>query len=277
MGSSRRSCYVARCGDLRYGTAALASILELSIGGYIMSRTLLLVVLILILGGLRPTSAQDISVNRSNKTVEVTVTESVKVDPEVAVIEVGYHNYGRTQDLAFADNARVANQITQALSDAGIPREDIETETVKLGQLEPDEKWSAELRAERHFEAAQSWNVRVPVARAQSVLSLAIKSGANRVEDVDWQVKDPAALEAKACSAAMTKARALADQMVKGLGGKIVDLLYASNTARRPKGWPFSLQTETATLRAVRQDLEVKLFPKKVEEEATIHAIFAIE
>ena len=205
------------------------------------------------------------------------MTESVKVDAEVAVIEIGYQNYGRTQDLAFADDARVANQITQALSDTGIPKEDIETETVKLGQPEAVEKWSAELRAERHFEAAQSWNVSVPVARAQSVLSLAIRSGANRVENVDWQVKDPAALEAKACSAAMTKARALADQMVKGLGGKIVDLLYASNTARTPKGWPFSLQTETATLGTVRQDLEVRLFPKKVEEEATIHAIFAIE
>jgi hypothetical protein len=243
----------------------------------IMFKTHLVLVSILFLGTLQPTSAQDISVNRSNRTVEVTVTESVEVDPEVAVLMVGYHNYGRTQDAAFADNAQIGNHITQALLDAGIPKEDIQTERVRLGQTEPEEKWPAELRAERRFEATQTWNVRVSVAQAQSVLSLAPKSGANGVEDVDWQVEDPAALEAKASAAALTKARALADQMVKGLGGKIGDLLYASNTARRPKGWPFAMETSTAMMRTVRQEPEVKLFPKKVEREATIHAIFAIE
>jgi uncharacterized protein YggE len=117
----------------------------------------------------------------------------------------------------------------------------------------------------------------VSVAQAQSVLSLAVKSGANEVEDVDWQVKDPVGLEAKASGAALTKARAMADQMVKGLGSKIGDLLYASNTARRRKGWPFEMETSTASVRPIRQELEVKLFPKKVGQEATVHAIFAIE
>jgi hypothetical protein len=242
-----------------------------------MFKTRLLLVSILFFGSLRPTSAQDISVNRSNKTVEVTVTESVKVDSEVAIIGLGYHNYGRTKDATFADNARIANHITQALLDAGIPKEDIQTERVQLGQTEPEEEWPPDLRAERQFEASQSWNVRVPVAQAQCVLSLALKSGANVVEDVEWQVKDPGALEAKASAAALTKARTLADQMVKGLGSKIGNLLYASNTARRPKAWPFTVETAAEVIKPASQEPEVKLFPKKVEQEATIHAIFAIE
>jgi uncharacterized protein YggE len=122
----------------------------------IMFKTHLLLVSILFFGSLQPTSAQDISVNRSNKTVEVTVTESVEVDPEVAVVPVGYHNYGRTQDAAFADNVRIANHITQALMDAGIAKEDIQTERVRLGRVEPEDKWPPDLRAERQFEATQT-------------------------------------------------------------------------------------------------------------------------
>lgn len=240
-------------------------------------KTGLRVASVVFLVGLKSITAQDVSVNPSNRTVEVTVTETVKVDPDVAIIEIGHHNYGRSEDAAFADNARIANQITQALMDAGIPKEDIETEAVKLGQTEPEEKWTPALREERHFEVTQSWNVRVLVAQAQSVLSLAVKSGANVVEDVEWQVNDPAALEAKANAAALAKARKLAEQMATGLGSKVGNLLYASNSVRRPKSWPFGLQTASASVRAGHQPPEVKLFPKKVEEEATIHAIFAIE
>lgn len=245
-----------------------------------LSERYLLIISILVSGICSPVSAQDINVSRSNKTVEVTVTESVEADPEVVVITIGHHNYGRTQDAAFADNAHVANRLTQALLEAGIPKQDIQTESVKLGRPEPQEKWSQEQRVERQFEAVQSWTMRVQVARAESILGLAVTSGANEVEDVDWQVSDPAALERKAGAAALVKARTLADQIVKELGGKLGELLYASNTARRPKGWPF-FATQTATLSAavVRPRVpETKLFPKKkVEQEATVHAIFAIE
>jgi hypothetical protein len=37
------------------------------------------------------------------------------------------------------------------------------------------------------------------------------------------------------------------------------------------------VETSTAMMKVVRQEPEVKLFPKKVEREATVHAIFAIE
>lgn len=237
----------------------------------------LVIVSIICLGSIGTGLAQDVSVNRSNKTVEVTVTQSVEVDPELAVLSIGYHNYGRTEDATFTENARVANRITQAMLDAEIPKEDIQTENVRLSRTEPQEKWTTSQREERQFEARQSWDVRVAVAQAQNVLGLAVRSGANELEDVDWQVKDPSALEAKAGAAALEKAHALADQMVKGLGGKLGDLLYASNMFRKPKTWGLMTQMATMTARIAPQKPEVRLFPKKVEQEATVHAIFAIE
>jgi uncharacterized protein len=101
--------------------------------------------------------AQDIQVNRQNKTIAVTADDSVAADAEVAVLEIGYHNYAPTQDGAFHDNVRVAEQITKALLDAKVPRANIETEKLRLSRAEIDEKWTAEMKKDRQFTAEQSW------------------------------------------------------------------------------------------------------------------------
>lgn len=78
-----------------------------------------------------------IQVNHQNKTIAVTAEESVTADAEVAVLEIGYHNYATTQEQAFADNVRVADTITKALlGGGGIPKANIETEKLRLGRAE---------------------------------------------------------------------------------------------------------------------------------------------
>src|SRR5579872_4613472 len=83
-------------------------------------------------------SGQDIQVSRANKTVEVTVTATVRVDPEIAVIDVGYRNYARTREAAFQENVEQANRITGALTNAGISKTAIETEHLQMERNEPD-------------------------------------------------------------------------------------------------------------------------------------------
>ena len=221
--------------------------------------------------------AQDIQVSRANKTVEVTVTETVQMEPEVAVLQVGYQNYGRTKDDCFEENVRAAKRIIEAMQKSNVGKQDIETEELRVQRIEPGEKWSQEMKTERQFGTKQSWNIRVPVGQAQELLDVAIRAGANDINDVEWTVKDPAALEVKATGAALGKARALANRMAMELGGKLGELLYASNTQRRLKGWPFSsgLQTQSGTVGT--KEIPLKLFPKKVEQQATVHAVFAIE
>jgi uncharacterized protein YggE len=63
--------------------------------------------------------------------------------------------------------------------------------------------------------------VTVAASAAQTVVDLAVKAGANEVDDVEWNVADPVALQAKASGAALAKARSIADQMAKGLGTKL--------------------------------------------------------
>lgn len=229
--------------------------------------------------GLLPAFSQQIQVNRQNKTIAITADDSVSVDPEVAVITVGYQNYAPTKDGAYEDNIRVSNEVAKALNNGGIPKSAIETESLRLDRAERDEKWTAEEKKERQFQATQTWTIHVTATRAQAVVDTALRAGANVLEALDWDVADPKALQAKAGAAALTKAKVIAEQMAKGLNAKLGELVYASNRA------------PTAGLSGELQTVEVSgtpapppppppnltLYPKKVKSDATVYAVFAIE
>jgi hypothetical protein len=121
--------------------------------------------------------------------------------------------------------------------------------------------------------------VTVSSAHAQAVVDLAVAAGTNEIDDVDWNVADPIALQAKASGAALTKARSIAEQMAKGLGTKIGELVYASNRAPVGKIWRgLTLNTESAVVSTRREEEpKLKLFPQKVKSDATVYAVFAIE
>lgn len=231
----------------------------------------------LVLASVTSLFAQNIQINRQNKTIAVTADDSVTADAEVATLEIGYHNYAMTQDVAFHDNVRVADQVTKALLDANIPRANIETEKLRLTRPEYDEKWTAEMKKERQFEAAQSWHVTVPASKAQVVVDLAVKSGANEVGDVSWNVADPVALQAKAGGAALAKARTVAEQMAKGLGTKLGELVYASNSARFAGGAYETVEVSASRVPPPPPPPTLTLFPEKVKAEATVYAVFLIE
>src|SRR3954471_22013407 len=81
--------------------------------------------------------AQEVQVNRSNKTIAVTAEDSVSVDAEVALVKIGYHNFGTTYDAAYKQNIRTAEAITAALLKANVPSRSIETADLKLERVEP--------------------------------------------------------------------------------------------------------------------------------------------
>lgn len=72
------------------------------------------------------------------------------------------------------------------------------------------------------------------------------------------------------------------EQMAKGLGTKLGELVYASNRAPVAKMWrAVTFNTETAAVATVGEKEEqapkLKLFPQKVKSDATVYAVFAIE
>jgi len=227
--------------------------------------------------------AQQVTVSQSNRTIAVTADDSVSVDPDLAIVTIGYENYALTEKAAYEENVRMANAIVGAMVKAGLDKRFIESGTLSVSRAEQDEKWTLEERKQRQFTAYQSWKVKVPVEQAQKLVDVAMQAGANSVRDVDWAVVDGAALQAKAGAAALTKARKIAEQMAAGLNAKLGPLVYASNKA--PEAVSFSGYAREvarnamviAKLGSASEEPGLTLFPQKVKESATVYAVFAIE
>lgn len=238
------------------------------------------VFLVLLFCGFTVARAQEIQVNRENRTIAVSATGTVKADAEIAVVELGYHNYAPTHDQAYQNNVRTSDKIIHALLASGLSRASIHTETLHLFPVfSRNTNWTAQEREERQFQARQSWKIRLPVADAQRVVDLAVQAGANEVTNVDWQVKDPEALEAKASAAALAKARTLAESMAAKLGAKLGELIYASNRIPPQRGGlAFKIGGSAAgTIAPPPPPPHLRLFPQRVSETATVYAVFALE
>lgn len=227
---------------------------------------------------------QSIEVNRQNRTVEVTVTESVRADPDQAKVTVGCLSYGETHDKAYQANLETAGKVIKAILGAGISKDQIESDALELSQSNAGDGSGkpSSVNKLRQYRAHQSWKVRVAASEAQKLIDIAVQAGANGVESVSWEVADEESLGVKARTAAMEKARKTADALAKSAGAKLGDLLFVSNTSNEV--FLYS-RSDNATLSATLSvevsgfpppAFSLKLFPEKIEKQASVRAVFAI-
>jgi uncharacterized protein len=227
-------------------------------------------------------SAQTIEVSRQNRTVSVEAKQRISVDAEVADITIGCLTYGDTHDQTYNENLRVADKVLKALLAAGVTKDDITSDTLGLSETDSYEtKTNSTAKKVVRFKAHQSWKVRVAAGDAQRIIDLAVQAGANGIEDVSWDVKDPSELEAKARAAALQKAQRAGTEIAEALGGKLGAPLYISNslvefTYVSKRG---SDKGETRDLNLVlpTPEFKLQLFPQKVEKEASVSVVFALE
>jgi uncharacterized protein YggE len=238
---------------------------------------------LLVLGFVSIASAQGIQINKENRTISVAASDTMEVEPEIAVIQIGYHNYGPTQNAAYSNSGQISGKVIQSLLAAGLDKDAIETQAVRLETVfQPDKDWTPDQRKDRQFQADQVWTIRVAVADAGKIVDSAIAGGANAITSVNWTVADPASLDARVNEAAVTKARALAAAMATKLGAKVGELLYASNSNPPNTGEIRGFGTGSgyaAGGSAGRPSMKPVILPlpQKVPREATVYAVFALE
>jgi uncharacterized protein YggE len=225
-------------------------------------------------------SAQQIQINKENKTIAITTSDQAEALADTAVITVGFHSFGRDQDGLYADATRTSNSIVDALTSGGVSKEAIESAEQSLSPLEQNsEVDKARYSQGTRFEFAQSWRVTVPASAAANVMHIAITAGANDSGNIQWQLKQDDALQAEAAKKALEHARQIASQMAAGLGVKLGTLVYASNQTEPPIRFGTSNETVTVTVTAAaKQNLKpLAVVPEKIQKTATVYAVFAIE
>jgi uncharacterized protein len=222
---------------------------------------------------------QGITVSKDNRTIAITATDSVIALADVATVHVGFIAYGPDHDAAYAAGSKVSNAIVGALKAAGVPADAIESENQNIAAVQPYqvEKLTDAEKAQRKWVLTQSWTVRTNAADAARTLDIGVKAGANQSGQIDWSLKDENAPQAAAAGKALQRARAVAEEMAKGLNVKLGALIFASNTTQAEPVQPVMAMMAAKAEGPAPAPLPLAINPRQVEKSATVYAVFAIE
>lgn len=209
----------------------------------------------------------ELKIDSTNRTLTVTASDSVSVEPEIAVLHVGFDTQPEDAQAAYADGARASNAIIAVIKQAGIPEDSIHSESQAL-----DRDWSKPHK----FKLSQQWTVRVPPLRAAEILDIAVTAGATSSGQIEWTVKDEKALEAEALDRAASRVRQNAQVLAKSMGVSLGSLIYVSNQVASVMPRPETFEMNTLDARAAPPP-PLALEPHQVVREATVYAVFAIE
>src|SRR6267142_923041 len=212
----------------------------------------------------------------SRRTIEATTTEKISVPADSAIVKVGFNHIADTKDAAYTESVRMGNRIVKALTGAGIPAEEIQTESVMVGREEVGQRGAGSPTRIR-YSAEQQWRIHVVATDAQKVIDIAITAGANTVQGVEWNVSAPQSLRAKAYTAALARARGMAEQAGVQAGVKLGELVSIIN-GEESVGFaklPMARKMVAVEVQAMPTQ-NLMLYPSKVEREATVTVIYAI-
>ena len=142
------------------------------------------------------------------------------VAPDMAVVNIGIVTTGKTAQLAQAENARVASDVTAALGQLGIFSKDIQTHYTMSPVYE-----KGDYRKAVGYRANNTVTVTVnDVAKAGQVIDAALSSGATDVNGLSFGLKDAKSVRITALQMAVQDARSKADAIAAALGVKIVGI-----------------------------------------------------
>ena len=142
------------------------------------------------------------------------------VSPDMATVNIGIVTTGKTAQLAQAENARVASDVTAALGQLGIFSKDIQTHYTMSPVYE-----KGDYRKAVGYRANNTVTVTVnDVAKAGQVIDAALKSGATDVNGLSFGLKDAKSVRNTALQMAVQDARSKADAIAAALGVKIVGI-----------------------------------------------------
>jgi len=219
-------------------------------------------------GAAQQTSQVQLKIEPTNRTLTVSAEDRVTVDPDLAILHVGFETQPSDAKAAYAAGAQTSNAIIAALKQAGILETSIRSEWQRLD--------SASGKPHK-FTLAQQWTVKVKPERAAEILDVAVTAGATDSGQIDWVVENEQALEDKALDGAAGRARAQAEVLAKGMGVKLGALVYVSNQVSAPVYPMMRAFANNAAPMAGLASPPLAIEPRKVVSTANVYAVFAIE
>lgn len=171
------------------------------------------------------------------RTLSVSGTGTASGQPDVAVVTLGVETEAEEASAALSQNNEQMQALIEALQEAGIAEEKIETQVVRLQpryeQGESRDEGTPELVGYRAINLVE---VRVEELGALGeILDAAIQAGGNRIENIRFEISDPSDLVDQAREAAWNEALHKAEQLAELAGAELGPVMTLSETSRVPR------------------------------------------
>lgn len=185
----------------------------------------LLVVVMVSFSGVKAESA--VGKYSPPRSLSVSGTGVIKAAPDMARIVLGYVNEEKDAKTSQENNAKVSNEIVRVLKEMGIADKDLQTTEFSINPIYtyyPDKE-----PVIRGYQTSNMLSVAVrDIAKIGTVIDVGSRAGANRFQNINFDIADREILKFQAIEEAMRDARKKAEAALKPEGEKILQIVSVS-------------------------------------------------
>jgi uncharacterized protein len=207
------------------------------------------------------------------RTLTVSAVGTVELEPEQGVVLLAVESEGETAQAAARANAERMTRLMTALRRAGVPEREIRTTSYELRpEYARDDRGAAAPRI-TGYRAVNMVQVTVDtVARLGGIVDAAIASGANRVANIRFQLRDPEEAHLQASAAAVRSARRQAEAIAAAAGERLGAPLSINTSGYVPR----QEQAVYARMEMAQQDFATPIEGGTLMVVANVHVVYRL-
>lgn len=162
--------------------------------------------------------------SQSERTITVTGTGKIFIDPDIAYVTIGVHTENKDATQAVADNNANSQAVKDALIKLGVDEKDIQTTNFSIypqQQYDPQGRPTGEI----NYVVDNSIYVTVrDIEKIGEILDAAIQAGANSIYGIQFDVADRSKFLSEARRLAVDNAQAQAEELAQAAGVTLGDV-----------------------------------------------------
>ena len=129
----------------------------------------------------------------SEQTISVSGTATASSNPDTLIIVLGVESVAKTANESLSENSNSLNSVISSLSDSGISKDDIQTSNFSIYPLydsikDSNGNWQQILNGYRVSNILSIQTEKID--SAGDIIDAAVSSGANRVDNISFQLSD---------------------------------------------------------------------------------------
>lgn len=210
------------------------------------------------------------------KIVQTYGESELTAKPDLAEINIAIETKSRLADDAVQENARITNMVINNLLDFGLSKNDIKTSSYRLHSYRESQKEHSDIKDDLFYYQATN---EIIVSTTQldivgEIIDLAVLSGANNINYISFELRDPQDLMLQALQLATQQAYRKAEAIARSVNENIAALHAVKE--EKTGYTPFRLQDNTLQREVAFSSAPTPIEPDEVTIRAAVLAEFSL-